>query len=227
MAFCRVLWQNRVVMPVRIKICGITRLEDAEAAVAAGVDALGFMFYPGSPRRVSEDVAATIGRSLPPLVLRVGVFVEAPEDVIRATAARCGLQALQFHGTEPPEFCRRFELPVIKAFRIRGPESLAALRAYDTAAWLLDSYVAGQPGGTGTIFNWDLAVEAVRWGRPVFLAGGLTPDNVAEAVRRVRPYAVDVSSGVESAPGRKDPHRLRALVAAVRAADPGAGSGAV
>lgn len=218
MAFRRGLWQNRVAMPVRIKICGITRLEDAEAAVAAGADALGFMFYAGSARRVSEEVAAAICRDLPPCVLRVGVFVDADEETIRATAARCGLQALQLHGTESPEFCQRFELPVIKAFRIRGPECLPELRAYDTAAWLLDSYVAGQPGGTGTTFNWDLAAEAVRWGRPVFLAGGLTPQNVAEAVRRVRPYAVDVSGGVESAPGRKDPERLRAFVAAVRAA---------
>lgn len=205
-------------MQVRVKICGITRLEDAEAAVAAGADALGFMFYPGSVRCVSEEAAAAIGRRLPPFVLRVGVFVDAAEEHIRAVAARCGLGALQFHGSESAEFCRRFALPVIKAFRIRGPESLPALRTYDTAAWLLDSYVTGQWGGTGATFNWDLAAEAVGWGRPVILAGGLTPDNVAAAVQRVRPYAVDVSSGVESAPGRKDPVRMRAFVAAVRAA---------
>ncbi len=205
-------------MQVRVKICGLTRREDAEAAVAAGADALGFMFYPGSARCVSEETAAAICRRLPPFVLRVGVFVDAPEEQIRAVAARCGLGALQFHGGESAEFCRRFALPVIKAFRIRGPESLPALRAYDTAAWLLDSSVAGQWGGTGTTFNWDLAAEAVGWGHPVILAGGLTPDNVAGAVRRVRPYAVDVSSGVETAPGRKDPARMRAFVAAVRMA---------
>lgn len=194
------------------------RIEDAEAAVAVGADALGFMFYPASPRHVDVDTAAAICRALPPLVTRIGVFVDAAEEVVREIAGRCGLGALQFHGQETPEFCRRFSLPVIKAFRIRGPESLPALRAYDTAAWLLDSYVAGQPGGTGTAFNWDLASEAVQWGKPVFLAGGLTPQNVTEAVRRVRPYAVDVSSGVESAPGRKDPVRMRAFVSAVRAA---------
>lgn len=211
-------------MHVRVKICGITSLEDARAAVTAGADALGFMFYTPSPRCVDADTAAAICRALPPWVTRVGVFVDAAEEFIREIVSRCGLGALQFHGQETPEFCRRFVLPVVKAFRIRDPDSLAALPAYDTAAWLLDSFVSGQWGGTGATFNWDLAAAAAHLGRPVILAGGLTPENVAGALRRVRPYGVDVSSGVESAPSRKDAGKLQAFIAAVRAADAGAGS---
>ncbi len=211
-------------MDVRVKICGITRLEEALAAVEAGADALGFMFYPASPRQIEPAAAAAICRALPPWVHRVGVFVDVPEAHIRELVQRCGLSALQLHGRESPAFCRRFEWPVIKAFRVRGPESLAELTDYDTAAWLLDSYVPGQLGGTGAGFNWDLAARAVRLGRPVILAGGLTPANVAAAVRQVRPYGVDVSSGVERAPRVKDPELMRAFVAAVRAAarEPGA-----
>lgn len=205
-------------MCVRVKICGITRLEEAHAAVEAGADALGFMFHPPSPRWIEPAAAAAICRALPPWVHRVGVFVDASERLIREVVQQCGLSALQLHGQESPTFCRQFAWPVIKAFRVRGPESLAALTAYDTAAWLLDSYVPGQLGGTGTRFNWDLAAQAVRLGRPVILAGGLTPENVAAAVRQVRPYGVDVSSGVERAPRDKDPERMRAFVAAARAA---------
>jgi phosphoribosylanthranilate isomerase len=225
-------------MTLRVKICGITRLPDALAAVEAGADALGFMFYERSPRYVRAAAAAQIIRELPPRVTRVGVFVNATEEEVRRTAAECGLDALQFHGEESPEFCARFGgevsadvlrtlsraadgglgpvFRVIKAFRIRDADSLDALPAYRCGAWLLDSYVPGQPGGTGSTFNWDLAIEAGRAGRPVILAGGLVPENVAEAVRRVRPYGVDVSSGVESAPGRKDPARVRAFVQAAR-----------
>ncbi len=209
--------QNSCGMLVRVKICGVTSVADARAAADAGADAVGLMFYERSPRRVDLDTAAAIGRALPPFVVRVGVFVDAAEAFIHEAAARCGLSALQLHGDETPDFCRRFALPVIKAFRIRGPESLRALAAYDTAAWLLDSYVPGHPGGTGARFNWEL-VRGVPSGTPIILAGGLTPENVADAVRRTRPYAVDVSSGVESAPGRKDPARMRAFVAAARAA---------
>lgn len=205
-------------MHVRVKICGITRLEEALAAVEAGADALGFMFYPPSPRWIEPAAAAAICRALPPWVHRVGVFVDAPEADIREVVHACGLSALQLHGQESPAFCRRFEWPVIKAFRIRGPESLAALSDYDTAAWLLDSHVPGRLGGTGAVFNWDLAARAVRLGRPVILAGGLTPENVAAAVRQVRPYGVDVSSGVERAPRDKDPDRMKAFVAAAQAA---------
>lgn len=206
-------------MRVRVKICGITNLEDALAAVEAGADALGFMFYEASPRNVSPGTVAGIVSQLPPFVAKVGVFVNAPDETVCRNVADCGLDTLQFHGDETPESCRRFApLKVYKAFRIHGLESLHALAGYQTDAWLLDSFVPGQPGGTGSTFNWDLAVEAKKLGRPVILAGGLTLENVAEAVSKVRPYAVDVSSGVESSPGRKDPARLRDFITAAKGA---------
>lgn len=203
----------------RVKICGITRVEDALAAVEAGADALGFMFYPPSPRHLSLEAAQAIIALLPPFVARVGVFVDASAEAIRTTADACGLDTLQLHGAETPEFCRTLApRPVLKAFRIRGPECLEALPAYAGQAWLLDSYVAGTLGGTGRTFNWDLAATAVRQGGRVVLAGGLTPDNVAAAVRAVRPWAVDVSSGVEASPGCKDPARMRDFLQAVASA---------
>lgn len=205
-------------MSVRVKICGITRLEDARDAVAAGADALGFMFYAGSPRHVTVEAAEAICRGLPPFISKVGVFVDAELGRIHEVATRCRLDAVQLHGRESPEFCARCERPVIRAFRVRGEETIAGLEAYRTSAWLLDSYVAGQAGGTGATFNWELAAVAVGLGRPVILAGGLTPENVAAAVCQVRPYAVDVSSGVETAPGRKDPASIRAFVSAAKAA---------
>ncbi|MBE7499597.1 MAG: phosphoribosylanthranilate isomerase [Verrucomicrobiales bacterium] len=203
-------------MSVRVKICGVTRLEDAQAAVAAGADALGFMFYERSARRVSVGAAAAICRQLPPFVSKVGVFVDAGIETIEETVAQCGLDVVQLHGAESPAFCGRLTRPVIKAVRVRGPETLAELEGYATAAWLLDAYVPGQPGGTGATFDWGLATQAVAVGRPVILAGGLTTANVAAAVRQVRPYAVDVSSGVESEPGRKDAAALRAFVEAAK-----------
>jgi phosphoribosylanthranilate isomerase len=205
-------------MSVRVKICGITSIEEAVAAVEAGADALGFMFYERSPRRISMDMAATIKNALPPFIVRVGVFADASENVIRG-AALCGLHALQFHGNEPPEFLKRFSpITTIKAFRIQNAASLALLPGYNTSSWLLDSYTPAQLGGTGNTFNWDLAIQARKLGRPIILAGGLNPDNVAEAVRKVRPYAVDVSSGVELAPGKKDPARIKAFVQAAKSA---------
>lgn len=203
-------------MNVKVKICGITRVADALAASEAGADALGFMFYASSPRCVSHELAAEISRELPPFVARVGVFVNPTEAEVHEAIARCGIDTLQFHGEETPEFCRKFGLKVIKAFRIRDAASLQATVAYSGEAWLLDSYVAGQLGGTGARFNWDLAVEAVRSRRPVILAGGLTPENAAEAVRQVRPYGLDVSSGVESAPGLKDAAKVHAFIAAAK-----------
>ena len=205
-------------MSVRVKICGITSLEDAVAAVNAGADALGFMFYERSPRRITVDMAAVIKNALPPFVVRVGVFADAAENVVRSTMV-CGLNALQFHGNEPPEFLKRFSpVTTIKAFRMQNAGSLALLPSYNTSAWLLDSYTPAQLGGTGNTFNWDLACQARKLGRPIILAGGLTPENVAEAVRKVRPYAVDVSSGVESAPGRKDPAKVAAFIQAAKSA---------
>ncbi|SRR6266540_2893947 len=202
-------------MSVRVKICGLTSVEDALAAVEAGADALGFMFYEASPRHVSAKLVAEIVRRLPPFVAKVGVFVDAAEAAVRQAMSDCGLDTLQFHGSESPEFCARFSsIKVYKAFRVRGLESLADLPRFSTDAWLLDSYVPDKPGGTGAQFNWDLAVEAKKFGRPIILAGGLTPENVGDAVQRVQPYAVDVSSGVESAAGKKDHGKVRRFIAA-------------
>ena len=203
-------------MSVRVKICGITSAEDAHAAVEAGADALGFMFYEPSPRCITPGQATAIIAGLPAHVARVGVFVDADEAAVLATAATAGLDTLQFHGSESPEFCARFELRTIKAFRVKDSSSLGQLPEYDTDAWLLDSYVKGVPGGTGEQFNWDLAVEAKRLGRPIMLAGGLTPDNAAEAVTEVVPFGLDVSSGVEAAPGRKDAAKVAAFIASAK-----------
>ncbi|PWU14765.1 MAG: phosphoribosylanthranilate isomerase [Verrucomicrobia bacterium] len=203
-------------MPVIVKICGITNSEDAQAAIQAGADALGFVFYERSPRKVSVETAASIIRELQPWVVRVGVFVNAPEDQVVRAIGECGLTLLQFHGDEPPEYCTQFGLMNMKAFRIRDRASLDSLKQYSTDAWLLDTYVPDLIGGTGQPFNWDLAIEAQRFGRPIFLAGGLTPENVGEAARRVQPYAVDVSSGVEAAPGKKDHAKVRAFIEAVK-----------
>ena len=200
-------------MSVRVKICGITSAEDARAAVEAGADALGFMFYEPSPRCITPELAAAIIGELPTHVAKVGVFVDADEAMVRATAATAGLDTLQFHGNESPDFCARFELRTIKAFRVKDSESLGQLPDYETDAWLLDSHVKGVPGGTGARFNWDLAVEAKRLGRPILLAGGLTPENAADAVGQVAPFGLDVSSGVEASPGRKDAAKVAALIA--------------
>jgi phosphoribosylanthranilate isomerase len=205
-------------MSTRVKICGITNLADAQAAIAAGADALGFNFYEKSPRHVSLPTAAEISRQLPPFILRVGVFVNAPEDLIVRAISGAGLTMLQFHGDEPPEFCTQFGLMSMKAFRIRDAESLPAIPDYRTDAYLLDAYSSEARGGTGEKFNWDLAVAAQKFGKPIFLAGGLTPENVAEAVRKVHPFGVDVSSGVESSPGIKDAEKVKAFITVVRAA---------
>ena len=208
-------------MRMRIKICGITNLEDALAAVDAGAHALGFMFYDASPRFVTQRAAADIIRALPPFVAKVGVFVNPSRESVVQTIAECGLDTLQFHGDEAPEFCLGFGLKTIKAFRIRGAESLQALAAFPTDAWLLDSFVAGQLGGTGAQFNWAWAAEAARAApRRIILAGGLTPENVARAVQQVEPYALDVSSGVESKPGKKDAQKMQRFIAAARLRDP-------
>jgi len=203
-------------MSTRVKICGITNLADAQAAVAAGADALGLMFYDQSPRHISLKTAADISRALPPFIIRVGVFVNPAKELVSRAIAGCSLGLLQFHGDEPPEFCTQFGLMSMKAFRIRNAGSLAELPKYPTDAWLLDAYAPEIRGGTGEKFNWDLAVEAQKFGKPIFLAGGLTPANVAAAVRKVRPFGVDVSSGVESSPGKKDPAKVKAFIQAVK-----------
>src|SRR5271169_450375 len=204
-------------MSTIVKICGITSQADGLAAAEVGADALGLNFYEGSPRHVMLKAAVEIARALPPFMIKVGVFVNAEEDFVLRAIGECGLNIAQFHGDESPEFCKLFPVMTIKAFRIRNAESLKALPDYPTDAWLLDAYEKDKLGGTGAKFNWELAVEAKKMGRPIFLAGGLTPENVAEAVRRVQPYAVDVSSGVEAAPGKKDHQKVRDFIAAVRA----------
>ena len=206
-------------METRVKICGITSPADAQMAVAAGVDAVGLNFYEKSPRYATLAVAAEISRQVPPFVMRVGVFVNAPDDFVRRAIGECGLGMLQFHGDEPPEFCTRFGLMSMKAFRIRNAESLQDLARYSTDAFLLDAWAPAARGGTGHLFNWDLAIEAQKLGKPIFLAGGLTPENVVAAIRRVRPFGVDVASGVESSPGKKDAVRMKAFVDAVRSAE--------
>ena len=203
-------------MSVRVKICGITNLADAQAAAEAGADALGFVFYEKSLRFISIKTAAEISRALPPFIMRVGVFVNPPKELVSKAIAECGLSLLQFHGDEPLEFCMQFGLMNMKAFRIRGAGSLKGLPKHKTDAWLLDAYSSDTLGGTGEVFNWDLAIEAQKTGRPVFLAGGLTPENVADAVRKVRPFGVDVSSGVESSPGKKDHAKVRAFINAAK-----------
>jgi phosphoribosylanthranilate isomerase len=210
------LW---ALMSVKVKICGITNAADALAAVEAGADALGFMFYEPSPRHVAIRQAAEIIRELPPFIMRAGVFVDAPEDTVMRAIGDCGLTLLQFHGQEPPEYCTLFGLMSMKAFRMRDAESVRALQNYPTDAWLLDAFVADKLGGTGEKFNWDLAIEAKKLGRPIFLAGGLTPGNVAEAVRSVHPFAVDVSSGVEASPGKKDHAKVRDFIAAAKSVE--------
>jgi phosphoribosylanthranilate isomerase len=201
---------------VRVKICGITQVQDAVAAVDAGADALGFMFFENSKRNLSPSTAAEIIRELPPFISKVGVFVNPTKDFVRAAMETSGIDTLQFHGEEPPQFCAQFGLKVIKAFRIRDRDTLRDCLHYRDYAWLLDSYVAGEQGGTGVAFNWDVAVEATKLSRMIILAGGLKVNTVADAVRQVQPFAVDVSSGVESAPGNKDHAKIREFIAAVK-----------
>ncbi|MDI6901783.1 MAG: phosphoribosylanthranilate isomerase [Anaerosomatales bacterium] len=204
----------------RIKICGLTTPEDALSAVSAGADALGVVLA-ASPREVSIEQASCVFARIPPFVTRVGVFVDARPAFVAEAAEVLGLHLAQFHGDESPEACAAAPVPVVKAVRVAETTDVAsALEPYRdaAAAFLLDTYVPGAPGGTGVAFDWKRAGEAPAWARTV-LAGGLTPVNVADAIRTARPYAVDVSSGVEERPGHKDAHAIRAFVAAVRSAD--------
>jgi phosphoribosylanthranilate isomerase len=202
----------------RVKICGISSAEDALAAVEAGADALGFVFVPGTPRLVHPETAERIVAGLPPFVTAVGVFVDQPLEEVLRIAARCNLQAVQLHGDEPEAFSRGIPLKVIKAIRVREAPDLRPIATYPAHAFLLDAFVEGQAGGTGTPISWDLAVQA-KGHAPIILSGGLRPETVGLAVRRVRPYGVDVSSGVEVRPGRKDHQKVREFIAAVRQAD--------
>jgi phosphoribosylanthranilate isomerase len=203
-------------MRTRVKICGITRVEDGVAAVENGADAIGLVFYPPSPRCVTAEQARAIVEGLPAFVATVAVFVNPSREDVEAVIRRSGVTLLQFHGDEPAEFCGGFDRPYIKAARIRpGLDLLEYLSPYASArAWMLDAYHEDLWGGTGGAFDWS--VVPANPARPVVLSGGLTAENVADAIQRVRPYAVDVSSGVESAKGIKDAKRIAAFIAGVR-----------
>ena len=206
-------------MGTAVKICGISRVDDALAAARLGAHALGFVFYANSPRHVAPSRVAEIIAVLPPFVTTVGLFVNPDAGEVERVLAQVPLDLLQFHGEETPEFCARFGVPYIKAARVRaGLDLLQYARDYGAArGLLLDAFSDGVHGGTGTVFDWSLI--PLELPRPVILSGGLAPDNVAEAIRRVRPWAVDVSSGVEARPGIKDPLKIAAFMKEVHGAD--------
>ena len=204
----------------RVKICGIRRAEDAAAAVAAGADALGFNFWKGTPRYVAPSEAATMVAAAPPGVLTVGVFVDEEPERVAEIADQTGVMALQLHGSETPAYLDSLGAFLkIKAMKVSPGFDPAKMDDYGSASlFLLEGLVAGMVGGTGQTFDWSIAEQAKEHGK-IILAGGLTPDNVADAVRRVRPWGVDVASGVESEPGKKDPRLIRAFIQAARSAD--------
>ncbi|PKL51617.1 MAG: phosphoribosylanthranilate isomerase [Nitrospira bacterium HGW-Nitrospira-1] len=196
----------------KIKICGITNLDDARAAIDFGADALGFVFFKESPRAISPKKAAAIIAKLPVFITTVGVFVDEPRAEIQKTVEETGIDVIQLHGEESPEACR-LSRRVIKGIRVKSLESLEPLARYRNivSAFLLDTFEPHMSGGTGRVFNWDIAVEAKNLGR-IILAGGLTPENISEAIRQVKPYAVDVSSGVELVKGEKDHQKMRLFI---------------
>lgn len=196
----------------RVKICGITRVEDGAAAAAGGADAIGLNFYPPSPRSVDVETAAAIRRALPPFVTAVGLFVNAAQEAVAESAEKVGLDMLQFHGDESPELCGGFGMPYLKAVRVDDAVDLRAQaqRYAGAAGLILDTPDEKLWGGSGRIFDWDLVPADLSV--PVVLAGGLTPENVAEAVRRLRPYAVDVSGGVEASSGIKDAGKIARFI---------------
>ncbi len=200
----------------RIKICGITRVEDALAAVELGADAIGLVFYPPSPRAVSVAQAREILATLPPFVTSVGLFVNNERAAMESLLAQLPIDLLQFHGDESPQQCRGFGRPYIKALRMRPGQAVGAEmdRFTDAQGFLLDTYQEGVPGGTGQVFDWSLVPK--DYPKPLVLAGGLTPENVAQAVSQVRPYAVDVSGGVEAGKGIKDKSKIAAFIRGVR-----------
>lgn len=205
---------------MKIKICGITNVADARAAVEAGADALGFVFHAASPRNVSPDIARTIIGQLPPFVLAVGVFVNEDAKVVRDLMDSCGLALAQLHGDESAGYCESLGRPVLRAIRLKDRGSLLTLAEYKGRArvrgFVVEAFSESAFGGTGRVADWHLAAEAAA-AAPVILAGGLTAENVAEGIRTVRPYGVDVSSGVEASPGKKDHAKIAAFVRAVRA----------
>lgn len=202
---------------VKVKICGITNLEDALLAVDAGADALGFIFVGETPRFITPERAAAIISSLPPFVTPVGVFWDHPPGHVKAVAEACGLRALQFHGEEPPEVLADYRMPAIKTIKIERSSDLAQMNGYRVAAFLFDSPARWSEGEARQPIQWELAREAAPRGR-IILSAGLTPETVAQAIRVAGPYGVDVNSGVEAMPGKKDPAKVRRFISAAKTA---------
>lgn len=210
-------------MTVKVKICGLTNAEDAAAAVEAGADAVGFVFHKKSPRCAETAVVKGIVKTLPPFVLPIGVFVNEDAKVVRDVVDSCGLALVQLHGDETAAYCEALGRPVLKAIRLKDRRSFLILAEFQGRAgvrgFLVDAFSSDAYGGTGQVADWSLAAEASS-AAPVLLAGGLTPENVSQAILQVRPYGVDVSSGVEASPGKKDHEKVRAFVRAVRLVSP-------
>lgn len=196
---------------VKVKVCGMTSLKDALNAVEGGADAVGFIFYKKSPRSVTMKTVREIVLELPPFVDTVGVFVDETAEQINKIADYCNLDIIQLHGDESPTFCKKIRRKVIKAFRVKDMQSVKKLSSFQVSGFLLDTFSENLHGGTGKVFDWNLALPAKKFG-PVIMAGGLTPNNVQQAVRQIRPYGVDVCSGVESEPGIKDHKKVRAFL---------------
>ncbi len=204
---------------VWVKICGITNIGDALKVVALGADALGFIFYEKSPRKITKEKAKEIIdkiQTVKPRVVKVGLFVDELEERVNEITSYCNFDILQFHGDETPNYCKKFPQKIIKAFRIRDKESLVDIPKYEVDYYLLDAYSEKLPGGTGRTFNWELAKEAKEFGKPIILSGGLNPENIIEAIEKVSPFGVDVSSGVESSPDKKDLKKLKEFITKVR-----------
>lgn len=202
----------------KIKICGITNTEDASWVANLGADYLGMVFAPQSKRKISLKQAQEIAKTTPPFIEKVGLFVNEEAKLVEKILKVCQLELLQFHGEETPEYCDQFKgkAKIIKAFRIKDEQSLEPISRYDVDFYLLDAFIDGEAGGSGRSFNWDLALEAKEIGRPIFLAGGLNAENVAAAIKQVEPYAVDVASGVESSPRRKNVELMQNFISQVR-----------
>jgi len=196
---------------IYIKICGITEVDDAVKIAELGVNALGFIFYPKSKRYISPDKAKEIIDCLPPFINTVGVFVNEKKESVIDVLNRCPIDILQFHGDETPEYCRQFDRRIIKVFRVNKDFSFDGFFKFPASAFLLDSLVTGEYGGTGVVFDWDVAVKAKKYGK-IILSGGLNPENLSSAVAKVNPYGVDISSGVEIKPGKKDISKVKEIV---------------
>jgi len=196
---------------VKVKVCGMTSLKDALVAVEGGADAVGFIFYKKSPRSVTMKTVREIVLELPPFVDTVGVFVDETAEQVNKIADYCNLDIIQLHGDESPTYCKKIRRKVIKAFRIKDMQSVKKISNFQVSGFLLDTFSEKLHGGTGKVFDWNLALPAKKFG-PVIMAGGLTPNNVQQAVRQIRPYGVDVCSGVESEPGIKDHKKVRAFL---------------